>query len=131
MNVQGENGRPSIHMPRWASRILLEVTEVRVQRLQDIQEQDALAEGVTVEVREIGAKQPFKELWQSINSKRPGCDWQSNPWVWCVSFKRVETLTPADHGMVKLFIDAHPIQTDQQVNEKQPGHFLSARFRVF
>jgi hypothetical protein len=89
--------RPSIHMPRWASRILLEVTDVRVQRLQDISEKDAIAEGIQVD--EIGhairphddiawgsARSAFAELWESINV--PG-SWNSNPWVWCVSFKRI------------------------------------------
>lgn len=80
--------RPSIHMPRWASRITLGITDVRVQRLQDIQEADALAEGIKVEVRELGALDPFKRLWDSINAKR--APWESNPWVWCLAFKRVK-----------------------------------------
>ncbi|OOH81308.1 hypothetical protein BOW65_09510 [Pseudomonas koreensis] len=90
--------RPSIHMPRWASRILLEITDVRVERLQDITYEQAAAEGVhRGPLREWCAsdeggachKYPvpaFRDLWQST-----GGDWDANPWVWCVSFRR---LTP-------------------------------------
>jgi len=92
--------KPSIHMPRWASRITLEITGVRVERLQDISEEDALAEGVIPEpcdhirrsCEEIGCcgdteKGEFGALWKSIH----GDDgWQVNPWVWVVEFKRVE-----------------------------------------
>jgi len=90
---------PSIHMPRWASRITLEITGVRVERLQAISEQDAAAEGCTFEalrfkpgtreVEEMGhtAVYQFGGLWQSIY----GADsWQANPWVWVIEFKRVE-----------------------------------------
>lgn len=90
---------PSIHMPRWASRITLEITGVRVERLWDITEDDAKAEGCTFEalrfkpgtreVEEMGhtAVYQFGGLWQSIY----GADsWQANPWVWVVEFKRVE-----------------------------------------
>jgi len=91
--------RVSIHMPRWASRLALEVTEVRVQRLQEISEEDARAEGVG-EVPFCKAGRPdglehveaFENLWQRINGKRPGCSWEANPWVWAITFKRV---TPA------------------------------------
>jgi hypothetical protein len=72
--------RPSIHMPRWASRITLEITEMRVQRLQDISGDDANAEGV----EHVAA---FARLWNSING--PGA-WDANPWVWALTFKRVE-----------------------------------------
>ena len=88
--------RPSIHMPRWASRITLEVTAVRVERLQDITEEDARAEGVepTVMVaagvpeREVlvPAVGVYRNLWDRINGKRH--PWASNPWVWVVSFRR-------------------------------------------
>ena len=92
---------PSIHMPRWASRILLEITAVRVERLQDISEADARAEGVTDggclncgEPEPCACAQPapdardsFCRLWQSING--PG-SWADNPWVWIVEFKRVQ-----------------------------------------
>ncbi|PVZ19970.1 MULTISPECIES: hypothetical protein [unclassified Pseudomonas] len=85
--------RPSIHMPRWASRILLEITEVRVERLQDISEEQAEAEGVDF-LRSIPdcdetltARQLFECLWDSINGASA---WDANPWVWAVSFRRVE-----------------------------------------
>ncbi|HEJ2633769.1 TPA: hypothetical protein SL207_002125 [Pseudomonas aeruginosa] len=90
-------GRPSIHMPRWASRILLEITAVRVERLQDISEEQALAEGVRdagersfdVEDSKHFAADPresFASLWSSINGES---SWDANPWVWVVEFKRV------------------------------------------
>ncbi|ARG86775.1 hypothetical protein [Pseudomonas aeruginosa] len=92
-------GRSSIHMPRWASRILLEITAVRVERLQDISEEQALAEGVHGEpcdharqaCSDIGcwgdtAKGAFGFLWEQLNGAGA---WQANPWVWVVEFKRV------------------------------------------
>lgn len=88
--------RPSIHMPRWASRITLEITDVRVQRLQEISEEDAMAEGClpacmcsnfngTGEYT-ISARSRFADLWNSIYGT-----WDENPWVWAVSFKRIES----------------------------------------
>jgi hypothetical protein len=85
----GFKRRPSIYMPRWASRITLEVTGVRVERLQDIGEQDAKAEGVNTKSRGDGTILPsylFQSLWDSINAKR--APWASNPWVWVISFER-------------------------------------------
>ena len=104
--------RPGMFMPQWASRITLEVTEVRVERLQDISEADAIAEGCIVESVVSGydgstiqvpaeipdpsgvgmrgwddAREWYADLWESING--PG-SWDVNPWVWVVSFKRVE-----------------------------------------
>jgi len=76
----GLKWRPSIHMPRAASRITLEVTDVRVERLGDVSESDARAEGVQ-------SVAEFKELWASINGPS---SWDANPWVWVVEFKRVE-----------------------------------------
>lgn len=82
---------PSIHMPRWASRILLEIVSVRVERLQDISEADAEAEGCEPFRRpthpSIGPfAAGYSALWDSING--PG-SWAANPWVWCLTFKRV------------------------------------------
>ncbi|TFW40119.1 hypothetical protein E4195_01260 [Pseudomonas putida] len=86
-------GRPSIHMPRWASRILLEITAVRVERLQDISEDQAEAEGVGF-LRHVPdadetltAAQLFECLWSSINGDE---SWTSNPWVWVVEFKAID-----------------------------------------
>ena len=101
--------KPSIHMPRWASRILLEITAVRVERLQDISEEQAKAEGIaSVAFRpddgwpictgymvgtddgksplETTAARAFTKLWSSINDPHA---WDANPWVWVVEFKRV------------------------------------------
>ncbi|MFH0475261.1 hypothetical protein ACGCE5_14820 [Kluyvera ascorbata] len=80
---------PSIHMPRWASRILLEITDVRVERLNDISEDDAKAEGAPTECCVIGDKHflGFRSLWKSIYGDE---SWRANPWVWVIEFKRVE-----------------------------------------
>lgn len=90
---------PSIHMPRWASRITLEIAGVRVERLQAINEADAAAEGVEEWGR--GALSPdsqvadpsdkFRWLWDSINGAGPA-RWDANPWVWVMEFKRCEVL---------------------------------------
>jgi hypothetical protein len=114
-------GRPSIFLPRWASRISLEVTGVRVERLQDISKADAIAEGAQ-SLLASGARWPdsaakwsleyphpveldaehgdqhclgspqmaFANKWNSINAQREGCLWANSPWVWCVSFRRVD-----------------------------------------
>lgn len=96
----GFKRRPSIHMPRWASRIDLEITGIRVERLQDISEADAAAEGVTREDSDVGriywhdsrsdwSKDPrhaYEQLWQSINGPQ---SWEANPWVWVIEFKRL------------------------------------------
>lgn len=81
---------PSIFMPRWASRITLEVVSVRVERVQDIKEDDVLAEGLTWEylMTEAARIDAYKTLWDMINAKR-GYSWKSNPWVWVVEFRRV------------------------------------------
>ncbi len=88
--------RPSIHMPRWASRILLEITSVRVERLQDISEEQAIAEGPpglafpappgSHWVTEDGRRRAFMRLWDDVNGAGA---WDANPWVWVVEFKRV------------------------------------------
>jgi hypothetical protein len=81
---------PSIHMPRKASRITLEVVNVRVERLQDITEEDAKAEGVNFVSCDPGEHPVdlFANLWDSINEKR-GFGWDTNPLVWVVEFKRL------------------------------------------
>jgi hypothetical protein len=98
-------GKPSIHMPRWASRITLEITGVRVERLQDISNEDCVAEGITAigkgvrmpdgryaqagryETKASTVRQLYSELWESING--PG-SWGVNPWVWVFEFRRCE-----------------------------------------
>jgi len=101
-----ERWRPSIHMPRRVSRITLEITDVRVERLQNISEEDAVVEGLdallyvsdglgnwvppdgeTLSSTYPSAKHWFSCLWESING--PG-SWSANPWVWVVEFKRIE-----------------------------------------
>lgn len=87
--------RPSIYMPRWASRITLEIEDVRVERLQDITEEDAVSEGAAFcnhGVEHDGRHYlcSFRALWDSTNAKRPGCAWADNPWVWVIAFRRIE-----------------------------------------
>jgi len=85
--------KPSIHMPRLASRITLEVTGVRAERIQDISLQDIMDEGTAAPGGKESAlghewREEFERLWDSINEKR-GYGWAVSPWCWCVSFKRV------------------------------------------
>lgn len=107
--------RPSIHMPRWASRIVLEITDIQVERVQEISDGDVAAEGTPGMIAGRYQCEPcngrgsnitwpkgcphckgtgndpqshFNELWDSINKKR-GFGWQTNPFVWVISFKRV------------------------------------------
>ena len=98
---------PSIFMPRWASRITLEVVNVRVERVQDICFEDCLSEGCDSGFEHYdgscnhiedgsccqgwhyGSKWNFRYLWDSINAKR-GYSWDANPWVWVIEFRRVE-----------------------------------------
>lgn len=96
-----EKWTPSLHMPRWASRILLEITDVRVERLNAISEEDARAEGIIDggclncgEPEPCGCTNPepdatdaFAYLWQSIYGQE---NWNANPWVWVIAFKRIE-----------------------------------------
>jgi hypothetical protein len=92
--------KPSIFMPRWASRINLRITNVRVERVQDIDDTDALAEGVTLPSAPCGDcsclemrgayRCGFSCLWDSINANR-GYSWDSNPWVWVIEFEVVTT----------------------------------------
>ncbi|MFB3077022.1 MAG: hypothetical protein ACE1Y4_03355 [Lysobacterales bacterium] len=92
--------RPSIFMPRWASRITLEITEVRVQRVQEITERDAISEGVLYaaggtpdefQIRNSPLR-CFGRLWDSINAKR-GYSLESNPWVRAITFRRLQLCT--------------------------------------
>lgn len=78
---------PSIHMPRWASRILLEITDVRVERLRSMSQADARAEGVIAASGPMEAGLAFRELWDSIYGEE---SWLANPWVWVIEFKRIE-----------------------------------------
>lgn len=85
--------RPGIHMPRWASRLTLTVSDVRVQRLLEISEEDAIAEGVDAvcmadmpRQASWSRKQDFAQLWDHINGKREGVSWDDNPWVVAISF---------------------------------------------
>lgn len=101
LKTWGWKRRPSIHLPRKGSRILLEIESVRVERLQDISEADALAEGVTEGAGDFAgcfsvpctqamsgttAKECYARLWDEINGAG---SWAANPWVWCVSFRRI------------------------------------------
>ncbi|MCK2155755.1 morphogenetic protein [Citrobacter braakii] len=79
--------RPSIHMPRWASRITLEITDVRVERLNAITESDAEAEGITYTGFGDLLVDGYRYLWKSIYGDD---SWQVNPWVWVIEFKRIE-----------------------------------------
>jgi len=99
--------RPSIHMPRWASRITLEITGVRVERLQDISEKDCWAEGIEQVMHDFDdvemchwanrlgcciedARPLFAQLWSTIHAVDGPNGWTANPWVWVVQFERVE-----------------------------------------
>jgi hypothetical protein len=102
---RGDDGwwkRPAIFMPRWASRFNLEITEVRVQRVQEITEEDAIADGVvamegnfkgcftipgTTALSGRTAREWYSRLWDKINLKR-GFGWDKNPWVLAISFRR-------------------------------------------
>lgn len=94
-----EKWTPSLHMPRWASRITLEITDVRVERLNSISESDAIAEGLErynddgiIYYGPFGRgdcrpEVAYRDLWLSIYGAE---SWQANPWVWVIKFKRVE-----------------------------------------
>ncbi len=87
---EGRKWKPSIHMPREAARIFLKVTNVWPERVQDISEEDAKAEGVTpINDSECGYRGAFRELWNALNAKR-GYDWYTNNWVWVYTFERME-----------------------------------------
>jgi len=87
--------RPSIHMPRWASRITLQIVDVRAERLQEITGEDAITEGWDrVDLfpginSEDKAKVWFHSFWDSINAKR-GYGWDTDPWVWVIEFRKLD-----------------------------------------
>lgn len=94
--VFGEKWNPPIYMPKKFARIWLEITDIRVERVQDISEEDAQAEGCVNDVRLISdekayygfyAQERFELLWDSVNAKL-GHPWESNPWVWVIKFRR-------------------------------------------
>lgn len=98
-HLEGNKWRPSIFMPREASRITLEITNVRVERLQDISEEDAEAEGLLDEDHSLcekyglasswtSCRDLFQRLWEEINGKKH--PWSSNPWVWVVEFRKID-----------------------------------------
>lgn len=104
-DFEGWTWKPSIHMPKEACRIRLKVTDVKVERLQDISEADAIAEGIErvahygttgymlytepdAAYSDIDAVYSFESLWQSINGKE---SWEQNPWVWVVKFERIQS----------------------------------------
>lgn len=84
--VASDRWRPSIHMPRWASRITLDVLSVRVERLHDIAEEDAQAEGVEP-AHDGSYVNAYSWLWREIHG--PG-SWAANPWVWRIEVRRVQ-----------------------------------------
>jgi hypothetical protein len=80
--------KSSMFMPRWASRITLEITDIRVERVQDITPEDALKEGFCNYGTDVDTLDAFCEAWQKLNAKR-GYPWEKNPWVWVVLFRVV------------------------------------------
>jgi len=100
LKTWGWKRRPSIHLPRKGSRILLEITEVRVERLQDISEADAESEGIQrvpvgklitftvpgTDIEKLGARAAYEALWVSINGRE---SWDANPYVWKLVFRRI------------------------------------------
>lgn len=92
-NAFNINWKPSIFMPREACRLFLKITDIRVQRLQEITEEDAMAEGVKAygpnNCSGTSARIAFAQLWDSLNERR-GYEWRVNPWVWAISFERIK-----------------------------------------
>ena len=84
--------KPSIHMPKSASRITLEVTGMQVEQVQDISEEDAYAEGIDLAPTIPHPLVWFRDLWDSINVKR-GFGWDVNPWVWVVTFNQYKDIS--------------------------------------
>lgn len=107
--LYGLKWKPGIHLFRRDARLILEVVEVHLERLQDISEEDAIAEGLermpdptghgdvwhgaTTKSSSRGFDDPrlaFASLWDSINGDKPGASWAANPWVWCITFQRIQ-----------------------------------------
>jgi len=93
-NVMKAGIHPSIHLPKWASRITLEITDIRVERVVEIDIRDIHAEGIRLPEDKVGYwgklyVDAFHNLWDKINAKR-GYGWEVNPWVWVIEFKLVE-----------------------------------------
>lgn len=88
-----------LFMPRWAARIFLRVTDVRAERVQDITEEDARAEGADTDAHIMCLNLPgsyrngFRILWDSLHHKAPDHQWEANPWVWAYTFERIESAT--------------------------------------
>lgn len=83
--------RPSIHMPKWACRLYLKITNIRVEQLQNISQQDVFREGlVNGDMKpEHSAQETFAELWNTINRNKPWFSYDKNPWVWVIEFEKV------------------------------------------
>lgn len=81
--------RPSLHMPQSASRITLEITGVRVERLQDISTEDIIAEGLSTTLRGYDAECDLRDQWRKLWESTGG-DWDSNPWLWVINFAKVK-----------------------------------------
>lgn len=92
---------PSIHMPRGASRITLEVTRLHIERLQEITHDDAVAEGFYEKPNKAFGRLGFSILWDEINAKR-GYSWESNPFVWVVSFKKIDSTEDSEAYRYKM-----------------------------
>lgn len=94
-DVGGERQKwtPSIHMPRYLSRITLEITDINVERVQDITADEAIKEGVVDPIMGtygLSPKTVFRDMWNDIYAER-GLGWNEDPWVWAITFRRVET----------------------------------------
>jgi hypothetical protein len=104
----GYRWTPSIHMPRWASRLLLEVREVRVERLQAIIEEDARAEGVA-------DRAAFEAKWREIYGAE---SWDANPWVWVITFRRASAPASLENGDSHRRLAASEQQPSAQAYEQ-------------